>query len=38
MSKKVASRNKAPENLLMALKEAQARFGYLSSGVHDGAG
>jgi len=29
MSKEVASRNKAPENLLVALKEAQARFGYL---------
>jgi NADH-quinone oxidoreductase subunit E len=30
MSKKVASRNKAPQNLLAVLKEAQARFGYLS--------
>ncbi len=29
MSKRVASRNKAPENLLVALQEAQARFGYL---------
>ena len=29
MSKKVASRNKAPENLLVALKEVQNRFGYL---------
>ena len=29
MSKEVASQNKAPENLLVALKEAQARFGYL---------
>ena len=29
MSKEVASRNKAPENLLVALKEAQTRFGYL---------
>jgi NADH:ubiquinone oxidoreductase subunit E len=29
MSKKVASRNKAPENLLIVLKEAQTRFGYL---------
>jgi len=29
MSKEVASRNKEPENLLVALKEAQTRFGYL---------
>jgi NADH-quinone oxidoreductase subunit E len=29
MSKKVASQNKAPENLLIALREAQNRFGYL---------
>jgi NADH-quinone oxidoreductase subunit E len=29
MSKKVASQNKAPGNLLIALKEAQARFGCL---------
>jgi NADH:ubiquinone oxidoreductase subunit E len=29
MSKKVASRNKAPQNLLIALVEAQNRFGYL---------
>jgi NADH:ubiquinone oxidoreductase subunit E len=29
MSKKVASQNKAPENLLIALREAQKRFGYL---------
>jgi NADH:ubiquinone oxidoreductase subunit E len=29
MSKKVASQNKAPENLLIALKEAQTRFGCL---------
>ena len=29
MSKEVASQNKAPENLLVALKEAQTRFGYL---------
>jgi NADH-quinone oxidoreductase subunit E len=29
MSKKVASRSKAPENLLVALKEAQGKFGYL---------
>ena len=29
MSKEVASRNKAPENLLVALKEAQTRLGYL---------
>ncbi len=29
MSKEVVSQNKAPENLLVALKEAQARFGYL---------
>ena len=30
MSKKVASQNKAPENLLVALKEAQSRYGYVS--------
>ena len=30
MSKEIASRNKASENVLVALKEAQARFGYLS--------
>jgi NADH-quinone oxidoreductase E subunit len=30
MSKRVALQNKAPENLLVALKEAQTRFGYLS--------
>jgi NADH:ubiquinone oxidoreductase subunit E len=30
MSKKVTHRNQAPENLLVALKEAQARSGYLS--------
>jgi NADH:ubiquinone oxidoreductase subunit E len=29
MSKKVASQNRAPENLLIALREAQKRFGYL---------
>jgi NADH:ubiquinone oxidoreductase subunit E len=29
MNKKPASQNKAPENLLVALKQAQARFGYL---------
>jgi len=29
MSKKVASRNKAPQNLLIALREAQTRFGCL---------
>ena len=29
MSKEVASQNKAPENLLVALKEAQTRLGYL---------
>src|SRR4030042_4849530 len=29
MSKKVASQNKEPENLLIALKEAQTKFGYL---------
>ena len=29
MSKKVASHNQAPENLLVALKQAQTRFGYL---------
>jgi NADH:ubiquinone oxidoreductase subunit E len=29
MSKKVASQNKAPENLLLALQEAQTRFGCL---------
>lgn len=29
MRRKVASRNKAPQNLLIALKEAQTRFGYL---------
>jgi len=29
MSKRVASRNKAPQNLLIALKEAQSRHGYL---------
>jgi len=30
MSKGVASRDKVPQNLLVALEEAQARFGYLS--------
>ncbi len=30
MSKKVASHSKTPENLLVALEEAQAKFGYLS--------
>ncbi len=30
MSKKIAFQNKAPENLLVALKEAQAKHGYLS--------
>ncbi len=30
MSKEIASRNKASENVLVALKEAQSRFGYLS--------
>ncbi len=29
MSKRVASRDKAPQNLLVALKEAQSRHGYL---------
>ncbi len=29
MSKRVSSRNKAPQNLLIALKEAQSRHGYL---------
>jgi NADH:ubiquinone oxidoreductase subunit E len=29
MGKEVVARNKAPENMLVALKEAQARFGYL---------
>jgi NADH-quinone oxidoreductase subunit E len=29
MSQEVASQHKAPENLLLALKEAQTRFGYL---------
>jgi len=29
MSKRVASRNEAPQNLLIALKEAQSRHGYL---------
>jgi NADH-quinone oxidoreductase subunit E len=29
MSEKVSSRKRAPENLLVALKEAQARLGYL---------
>jgi NADH-quinone oxidoreductase E subunit len=29
MGKRVASQNKAPENVLVALKEAQSRFGYL---------
>jgi len=29
MGKKVVARNKAPENVLVALKEAQSRFGYL---------
>jgi NADH-quinone oxidoreductase subunit E len=29
MSEKVSSRSRAPENLLVALKEAQARLGYL---------
>ena len=29
MSKKIDLQNEAPENLLVALKEAQARFGYL---------
>jgi NADH:ubiquinone oxidoreductase subunit E len=29
MSKEVASRNKTPQNLLIALREAQNRFGYL---------
>lgn len=31
MSKTIASHRGAPENLLMALQEAQAKFGYLSS-------
>jgi len=30
MSPKMASRNKVPENLLVALKQAQSRVGYLS--------
>jgi NADH:ubiquinone oxidoreductase subunit E len=30
MSKGVASRDKVPQNMLVALEEAQARFGYLS--------
>lgn len=29
MSERVASRNEAPQNLLIALKEAQSRYGYL---------
>ena len=29
MSRKLASQSKAPENLLVALKKAQTRFGYL---------
>jgi NADH-quinone oxidoreductase subunit E len=29
MSQEVASQNKAPENLLLALKEAQTKYGYL---------
>jgi len=29
MTKKPVSKNKAPENLLVALKQAQTRFGYL---------
>jgi len=29
MSRKVAYQNKAPQNLLLALKEAQTKFGYL---------
>ena len=33
MSQKVASQNEAPENLLIALKEAQTRSGYLSPEV-----
>jgi len=35
MSRKVTSRNKTPENLLVALKEAQTRFGYLPQELMD---
>jgi NADH-quinone oxidoreductase subunit E len=35
MSKRIASQNKAPENLLLALKEAQAKFGYLTQELMD---
>jgi NADH-quinone oxidoreductase E subunit len=35
MSKRVASRNKAPKNLLIALKEAQIKHGYLPQELMD---